>query len=172
MTDSESHKRKKRTRQHVIADLGVNFVERIILLTGFTPNEPRYDYGFDLLMVTFGSDGNVENGGVWFQVKSTDHLRLHADGTTAPFVVNTTDLNLWLFDPYPVILVLYDGIEDRAFWVDLQEYAERAGIEIDDVGATVTIRVPMTNLLTVEVVRAWRDQKNARLTSQPSGGSR
>jgi hypothetical protein len=41
--------RKQRTREHIIADLGVNHVERQILYTGFTVN--RYsqsnDYGHD-----------------------------------------------------------------------------------------------------------------------------
>jgi hypothetical protein len=156
-----------RTRQHVIADLGVNFVERVILLACHTPEEPRHDYGFDLLMLTYGPAGEPENGCVWFQVKATDHLQPHADGSTIPLVVEAADLSLWLFDPFPVMLVLYDAQADRAFWVDLQQYAHDPGIDTDEVGETVTIRVPAANLLTVEVVRRWRDEKNARLAPRP-----
>jgi hypothetical protein len=36
--------RKRRTREHIIADLSVNHVERQLLLCGFTCDELRRDY--------------------------------------------------------------------------------------------------------------------------------
>lgn len=44
---------KTRTRQHVIADLGVNYVERQVLLSGFTVQRFFPDYGIDLVLTTF-----------------------------------------------------------------------------------------------------------------------
>jgi hypothetical protein len=76
----EQARRKTRTRGHVIADLGVNFVERQILLAGFTMERTTHDYGLDTHMTTYGSTGEVENETVWFQVKSTDHIQVAADG--------------------------------------------------------------------------------------------
>ena len=37
--------RKRRTREHVIADLSVNHVERIILEAGHAVQRPTSDYG-------------------------------------------------------------------------------------------------------------------------------
>src|SRR5580700_6915521 len=89
-------RRKTRTRQHVIADLGVNYVERQVLLAGYTLERVIRDYGLDLTMTTFGSNGQVENELVWFQVKSTDNLHLTADETIAAVRIESADLRYWL----------------------------------------------------------------------------
>jgi len=39
-----------RTRGHVIADLGINQLERHILLCGHTPQRIQHDYGYDVFM--------------------------------------------------------------------------------------------------------------------------
>src|SRR5437660_1542756 len=39
------HMRKRRTREHVIADLSINHVERCVLRCGWTAERTRYDYG-------------------------------------------------------------------------------------------------------------------------------
>jgi hypothetical protein len=45
--------RKRRTREHVIADLSINHVERLVLRCGWTAERTRYDYGIDLYMQTY-----------------------------------------------------------------------------------------------------------------------
>jgi hypothetical protein len=40
--------RKQRTREHVIADLSVHYVEAFILWEGHTPYRLTPDYGYDL----------------------------------------------------------------------------------------------------------------------------
>lgn len=52
--------RKRRTREHVIANLGVNFVERQALLCGFSVERVVHDYGTDLLLFTYDNDGSTE----------------------------------------------------------------------------------------------------------------
>ena len=74
-----------RTREHVLADLSVNYVERQILLCGFAVNRMHTDYGIDLLMLTYRAAGEVENGHVLFQVKATDSLQLLRRGKASPF---------------------------------------------------------------------------------------
>lgn len=54
--------RKRRTREHVIADLSVNYVERIVLRCGHTLERFWHDYGFDLLLYTYDNNGEYENG--------------------------------------------------------------------------------------------------------------
>ncbi len=58
--------RKLRTREHIIADLSVNYLERHILLRGFAVNRMYTDYGVDLMMLTYTDQGEIENGHVLF----------------------------------------------------------------------------------------------------------
>jgi hypothetical protein len=51
--------RKRRTRQHVIADLSYNFVERLILQCGWVARRPYPDYGVDMQMETYNDDGEI-----------------------------------------------------------------------------------------------------------------
>lgn len=69
-----SDRRRRRTREHVIADLSVNHVERFILRCGWVPRRMNPDYGIDLYMETYNDQGEIENEGVWFQIKATDKL--------------------------------------------------------------------------------------------------
>jgi hypothetical protein len=54
--------RKRRPRQHVIADLGVNHVERHALQCGYSVERVLRDYGLDLTIYTFDAAGEVQNG--------------------------------------------------------------------------------------------------------------
>jgi hypothetical protein len=47
--------RKTRTREHVIADLSINHVERQLLLCGCSVERVYHDYGYDLTMTSFNS---------------------------------------------------------------------------------------------------------------------
>ena len=68
--------RKRRTREHIIADLGVNHVEKCILECGWTVQRFSPDYGLDLLMTTFNRRGEIENGDVRLQIKAQTRSRL------------------------------------------------------------------------------------------------
>ena len=150
-------RRKRRTRQHVIADLSVNHVERHVLLSGFTVERLVHDYGVDLMLTTYDDDGQVENGRVLLQLKATDHLRVLADGQTVSVTVARADLEAWLREPLPVILVIYDAQADVAYWLYLQPYFEgQPGFALSRVGRTVTVRVPMTNRIDRISVRRFR----------------
>lgn len=150
-------RRKRRTRQHVIADLSVNHVERHALLSGFTVERLVHDYGLDLAPTTYDDDGQVEYGRVLLQLKATDHLRVLADGQTVSVTVARADLEAWLREPMPVILVIYDAQADVAYWLYLQSYIEgRSGFALSRVGRTVTLRVPMTNRINRTSVRRFR----------------
>ncbi len=62
--------RKLRTREHVIADLSYNFLERKVLQRGHWLDAPRNDYGIDATMFHHNVRGKVENGEVRFQLKA------------------------------------------------------------------------------------------------------
>ena len=74
--------RKRRTRNHIIADLSANYVERHVLLCGYTVERVIHDYGIDMLLYTYTPEGEVENETVGIQLKATDHLLLSRDRQT------------------------------------------------------------------------------------------
>lgn len=120
--------RKRRTRAHVISDLSVNFVERQALLCGFTVERMVHDYGVDLEIFTFNRRGEIEEGKVLVQVKATERLRITEGQASFPFRILRSDLILWLAQPMPVILVVYDAAQDMAYWVYVQnDFAKRKG---------------------------------------------
>ena len=87
---------KLRTRAHVLADLGINFVERQVLLCGFSVDRVQHDYGYDLTMATYDNAGEVEPAAVYIQVKATDRLPRVAGGKAISWPVSRRDLKLWL----------------------------------------------------------------------------
>jgi len=139
-------RKKRRTRQHIIADLSLNHVERYALRAGFTVQPIAQDYGIDLVLTTYDDDGQVETGHVMLQVKATDHLRVLADGDTVALRLQRADLELWLTDPSPVIVVIYHAQGDMAYWVYLQAYfEERSTFDLSRAGQTVTVYVPLSD---------------------------
>src|SRR5437016_12354570 len=97
-------RKKKRTRQHVIADLSANHVERQALLCGYSVERRVHDYGIDLVILTYDAQGNVENGEILVQLKATDHPRLLSKGRYIACRIKRADLRTWLHEPWPVIL--------------------------------------------------------------------
>lgn len=50
----------QRTREHIIADLNINFVERYILEHGHVADRDMTDYGYDIAIKTFDNLGFIE----------------------------------------------------------------------------------------------------------------
>src|SRR5262245_14675495 len=104
--------RKCRTREHVIADLSANYVEKQALLCGFTAERVRLDYGIDLVVRTFNKQGEVENGWLQFQLKATDRIKVLDGGRAVSCRIERADLHHWLNEPTLTVLVLYDAKGD------------------------------------------------------------
>lgn len=149
---------KRRTREHVIADLGVNHVERYIFLAGFTAERLRYDYGLDLSMSTYNADGEVKSGRMKFQVKATFHPAISSAGDSIGMRVETAHFKSWLLEWDPVLLVVYDATSDRAFWLDIQEHARLNELDEDIGGLTITLRIPITQTVSQSAVVGWRER--------------
>jgi len=162
--------RKKRTREHVIADLSVNHVERFILRCGFSVERVFHDYGLDLYMSTYDSAGEAENGMVLFQLKATDHLKLRADGEALLLRIERTDLDWWLAETLPVILVAYDAQADIAYALYVQAHFAGKQSTGRTTGRTVIVQIPTRNVLTEDAVRRFAAAK-ARVLLQMKGVS-
>jgi hypothetical protein len=145
----------------VLADLSINYVERQVLLAGFSVDRVQHDYGYDLTLITYNAAGEVEPGAVFVQVKATDSLPRLADGKTISWVVSRRDLKLWLDEFYPVILVVYDGEKDRAYWLHIQPYvASRNTASLFADRETISVHIPVRNRLAPRAVQAIARGKN------------
>lgn len=143
--------RKRRTREHVIAEMSVNFLERKVLQRGHQLfRMGQVEYGIDAIMYHFGQEGGLENGHVQFQLKATDHLKFNRDREYLPVVVDEGHLDHWSKELHPFILVLFDARNMRGYWLYVQEYVRSTGIYPK--GDTVTLLVPVKNKLTVYAV--------------------
>jgi len=92
--------RKKRTREHVLADLGANHVEKVALGCGHAVDRVWHDYGLDLALYTFDPRGYLESGVVWIQVKSSDRPSKRRDGSAVLVRLQRRDLLAWIADIY------------------------------------------------------------------------
>jgi hypothetical protein len=155
--------RKRRTREHIIADLSVNHVERFFLRGGHTAQRIEFDYGYDLYIQTFDDEGYVENGFCLMQLKATDRIVWVAHGAECVLVLERRDWEMWRQEPLPVFLLLYDTHQDRAYWLDIQSAA--IGTEAG-VTATVSVRIPATQMLDDVAVRQMRERKNQVLLQE------
>lgn len=164
-------RRKRRTREHVIADLSVNHVERHILRCGWVPRRMNPDYGIDLFLETYSPQGDLENGGVWLQLKATDRLRVLPAKQAIPVRLEWRDVLFWLNERMPGILVIYDAPRDRAWWLHLQ--AALANVTAKrrvPKRATLTLHVPTRNRLDAEAIRRFarmRDDAERKGMEEP-----
>lgn len=150
--------RKRRTRQHIIADLSINYVERFVFLCGYSAERITYDYGTDLSLSTYNAAGEIENGAIYVQVKATDVPITDPTASTIPIVLNTKDLDFWLQEPMPFILILYQAQEDVAYWYYLQ--AKLSELDRSNLGKTYTIYVEKQNILNESAVLLFATYKN------------
>lgn len=171
MAKERSDRRKRRTRAHVIADLAINHVERHMLLCGHTMLRITYDYGLDVAVTTYSRVGEVENGVFWMQIKATDHPQGSKGRPDIAVRVERKHLLSWLGENYPVILVLYDAKEDRAYWLDVQlEFGNGRIFQMDRAGDTLTLHVPQTQVVGQEAVHQFRKRKRDAVRQWRRGG--
>lgn len=167
--------KKRRTREHILADLSVNFVERFVLLGGHSTERIQNDYGIDLLMFTYGDNGEIENGHVQLQLKATDHIKKLKNSDYIAFSVQMADVTAWQWEPLPVILVIYDAeAGGQAYWLYVQNYvnnpenlgrlAEAASDEQD----TITFHVPVENQINSAAIERFRNYRE-RILAQVKG---
>ena len=137
--------RKRRTRQHVIADLSVNYAERFLLKVGHAVNRVEQDYGYDLLVSTYDANGEVENGFILLQLKASDKPSYLRTSGAVSFPVAKADLELWTTEVYPVILILYDAQREAAYWLYVQRELSR--LDLRTVRASRAIHIPLSQAL-------------------------
>ena len=152
--------RKRRTREHIIADLGVHHVEGHILRCGFTAERVVHDYSVDLYMTTYTPEGEVENDFVLWQLKATDHLKLRADKQAVICRIECADLLRWLGETYPVIMVVYDAQADVGYWLYVQAHFAGKTRRIHS-KPFHTVQLPVANVVNTDAIRRFAQAKAA-----------
>jgi hypothetical protein len=123
------------------------------------------DYGIDLYMETYNDRGEIENEGVWFQLKATDKLVVIGKTQAISVRMEWRDLLFWLNERMPGILVVYDAMQDRAWWLHLQETLRTMGQRgRPRVAHTVTPRISLSNVLDEAAIRRFARLRDAALS--------
>jgi hypothetical protein len=152
----QAFQQKLRTREHVIAELAVNHVERQILLCGYSAERIVHDYGLDLILFTYNSVGELEDGSVFLQVKGREQVTTLEGGQEISFRVARADVQTWLRHRMPVILIVYDVGADVAYWLYVQRhFARQAGFDVATAAATLNLRLPLSQTLTRDAIRQF-----------------
>ncbi|MCC7336788.1 MAG: DUF4365 domain-containing protein [Pirellulaceae bacterium] len=164
--------RIRRTREHVIEDLSENFLEQLVLIRGHLLRRPSRDYGVDVTMFHFAENGELENGEVRFQLKASQRLKLISSGKFISISIKSSDLHYWSMEYYPFILVVYNAIENRAFWVDVQEYVSQNSEGIDFDQQTINVHVPTLNCLTLDAIDLFRSKSLSAVEANKRTGGK
>lgn len=139
--------KKLRTREHIIEDLGLNHIERQILLSGnVLKRNQGYDYGYDGTIDTFDSIGQTDNLSFFVQLKSTDSIQLSLPKLGYIVDLSKRDLELWLNSKYPVLLILYDAQQEIAYFVELQTYFNENRLLLKNVRKFVRVFLPQKSV--------------------------
>jgi hypothetical protein len=153
-------RRKKRTREHVIADQSLVHVQQFIANAGFTSEAVNKDYGYYVTINTFDEDGFIEGGSILIQLKASEILTPHADGLHFAFDLDMRDYDLRTEEPNPVFLILYEAKTRRAYWLFVQPYLKSpAAPKPRKHAKTVRIRVPKVNKVRTAFFRHARRLK-------------
>ena len=163
-----SGQHKRRTREHVIEEMSLNFLERKVLVRGhqLVPATKR-EYGWDATMFHFSPHtGAVENGEIRFQLKATDQLSV--DRPFATCQVETRDLHFWYWEAQrlPFILMLYDAKRNRAYWIDIRKYIDNELSGLDAGKRKTLVRIPWTSKLTLRTIDHLRAISLSRMARE------
>lgn len=162
--DGTKAPRPRRTREHVIASQSCNYIEKFIIDKGHVAERQKEDYGYDLIVKTFDESGYEESGEIVIQLKASDNLVRLRHGDFVSLSIGVKHYELWISEPMPVFLILYDALERNAYWLYVQEYFtsdkhRRPGKR----SKTLAIRIPLANTFVEDTVDYMRARKTAIL---------
>ena len=150
---------KVRTREHRIAGESAAHVEGIVVGEGFSVERVQNDYGYDLLMFTYATGGEIEPGLVYLQLKATDSIRVAAKGVS--FRIDIKDYRLWTLEPMPVFLIVYDTKQKVAYWLYVQHYFESVpSRKPGRTARSVQVIIPVANVVDASFVQYAQDRKD------------
>ena len=149
--------RKRRVRKHIISDLSANYAERFALLNGFSVEKFITDYGYDLSVHTYNADGEPEAGYIYIQLKATDRPKYLKNNLEIALTLSKKDIATWLNEILPVILILYDAENERAYWLYVQQRVKKlSNFNLNTISDNYNVRIPLANMLNAESFRSFQ----------------
>jgi Domain of unknown function (DUF4365) len=145
--------KKRRTRAHIIEGLGLNHIEKHILLTGNVLRRySEYDYGYDGSIEMFNELGEIQNRELMIQLKSTDNIQSSSQKGGFIIDLSKSDLELWLESSSLVLLILYDAQKDVAYFAELQTYFNENRLSLQNVRKFVRIYLPPQSIFNTTAI--------------------
>jgi hypothetical protein len=165
VSNKRNYKRKRRINAHVIEDMSVNHFERFVFKKKYIVDCSLHDYGYDMSIETFNRKGEYEPGQIKVQMKAKKRPSYIKSKTILSFSCDRRDLNLWLIEPNPVILVVYDAKKEKSFWVYVQNYlrAIPKGYNHKKTKGTFNIHIPIKNKVNEKAIEKFRGFKTKNL---------
>ena len=79
----------------------------------------------------------------------------------AGFIVDLSkrDLELWLKSNYPVLLLLYDAQQEKAYFIDLQSYFSENRLLLKNVRKFVRVFLPTQSIFDKTAIRLFQNTK-------------
>lgn len=139
-------KRPHRPHAHVIEQYSVNYVELISLESGcYDVVRIRPDYGTDIQIRSTDPAGFVQGFYIPAQIKAHDRLRWRAQRRFFSESVEVKNVNAWMDELYPFLLIVYDARRNCAYWEIVQNHVQRR--PVNQRRLTYTFRIPRSNRL-------------------------
>lgn len=127
-------------------------------------DKTQHDYGLDVIIYTYQSNGEIQEGFVHIQLKASDNIKYAKRGSFLSLSVGRAHLESWLAEPFPVVLVVYDAARDKAYWVYVQRYfAHIPNFSLTDIKKRYSIRVPIDQVVEEEAVHKFAEFKQSIL---------
>jgi hypothetical protein len=153
--------KKRRTRAHIIEGLGLNHIEKHILIAGNVLRRfSGDDYGYDGMIETFHENGEAHNLSFMVQLKSTDVIEQSRQNDGFIVDLSRRDLELWLQSRLPVLLILYDAQKEVAYFTDLQTYFNENRLSLRNVRKFVRIYLPSQSIFNTTAVQELQKKMN------------
>lgn len=139
----------KRPRAHELEDLSRNKLHQAFNSVGWTVEDLGKDYGEDCLVRVF-ENGVATPFTFFVQAKSSDHIESYIDKERrhVTYPVATDHIEHWKKFWEPVILTVWDSVNDVTYWESIQTFME--GHASGPLAKTMRVKVPIDNTLDEE----------------------
>ena len=141
----------KRIESRQIEEKAVLFVEEIFNEANWVCNRLYRDFGVDLHVKVFES-AKSRKAMPWefhVQIKGTRHLRISK--SHIHFVIDTEHLKDWYEALLPVLFVICDVQNSKAYWLWIKEYLDKLSLDWQE-QSTITLRISINNQLKPEIL--------------------
>lgn len=144
---------KQITDEQLLGEKGVNLIQSIVLEMGFTwhPTNQPLEAGIDgWVELRDAATGEVAN--CWLAVQSRARSQLRETETAVKYNCTRKDLDYWMLGNQPVILIVSNPNQRKAWWVSVKDYFRER-----DVTSERTIAFDKErNLLTPATAEEWK----------------